>query len=99
MNGLYWEKWYNDNNMTSDEMGYIYYENKLLGVPRIRQLRVHSNSCKVMSSATHIFFFILLNSEQKNTVLINFIVNTNLLHPKTALFCINNIDWKKFKYI
>ncbi|GFN78422.1 polycystic kidney disease protein 2 [Plakobranchus ocellatus] len=47
LNGLYWEKWYNNNNMTSDEMGYIYYENKLLGVPRIRQLRVHSNSCKV----------------------------------------------------
>lgn len=28
-------------------MGYIYYENKLLGVPRMRQIRVHSNSCQV----------------------------------------------------
>ncbi|RUS85639.1 hypothetical protein EGW08_006585 [Elysia chlorotica] len=47
VNGLYWEKWYNDQNMSKPDMGYIYYENKLLGVPRIRQLRVHSNSCKV----------------------------------------------------
>ncbi|XP_076459207.1 polycystin-2-like isoform X2 [Babylonia areolata] len=47
MDGLYWEKWYNNDTLKADEMGYIYYENKLLGVPRIRQLRVHSNSCHV----------------------------------------------------
>lgn len=33
--------------MSDDQLGYIYYENKLLGVPRIRQLKVHSNSCVV----------------------------------------------------
>ncbi|KAK3795236.1 hypothetical protein RRG08_056296 [Elysia crispata] len=47
VNGLYWEKWYNNQNISAGDIGYIYYENKLLGVPRIRQLRVHSNSCKV----------------------------------------------------
>jgi len=49
VNGLYWEKWYNNDDIPadSDEAGYIYYENKLLGVPRIRQLKVHANSCEV----------------------------------------------------
>ncbi|XP_076462152.1 LOW QUALITY PROTEIN: polycystin-2-like [Babylonia areolata] len=47
MDGLYWETWYNNATMKPDEMGYIYYENKLLGVPRLRQIRVHSNSCQV----------------------------------------------------
>ncbi|KAL8603587.1 hypothetical protein ACOMHN_022539 [Nucella lapillus] len=47
VDGLYWESWYNNDTLKADEMGYIYYENKLLGVPRIRQLRVSSNSCSV----------------------------------------------------
>jgi len=45
--GLYWETWYNNETVPADQLGYIYYENKLLGVPRIRQLQVHSNSCVV----------------------------------------------------
>lgn len=45
MNGLYWENWYNGDNGTG--IGYIFYENKLLGVPRFRQLRVKNGSCKV----------------------------------------------------
>ena len=40
MDGLYWESWYNNRNLTQDELGYIYYENKLLGVARMRQLKV-----------------------------------------------------------
>ena len=47
VDGLYWETWYNNDTMKPDEMGYIYYENKLLGVPRLREIRVHSNSCQV----------------------------------------------------
>lgn len=47
LDGLYWENWYNNQSLPADEMGFIYYENKLLGVPRLRQLRVHSNSCQV----------------------------------------------------
>ena len=38
MDGLYWETWYNSRNLTDDEKGYIYYESKLLGVPRLRQV-------------------------------------------------------------
>jgi len=34
-NGLYWEKWYNDANVSQNEQGYIFYENKLLGLPRV----------------------------------------------------------------
>ncbi|XP_052762076.1 polycystic kidney disease 2-like 1 protein isoform X3 [Mya arenaria] len=45
--GLYWETWYNNVTVPEDQLGYIYYENKLLGVPRLRTLQVHSNSCVV----------------------------------------------------
>lgn len=45
LKGLYWEKWYNNEKVS--EYGYIYYENKILGLPRIRQLKVSSNSCVV----------------------------------------------------
>lgn len=38
LDGLYWETWYNSRNLTEDEQGYIYYESKLLGVPRLRQV-------------------------------------------------------------
>lgn len=44
LNGLYWET---EENATKP--GYIYFENKLLGVPRLRQLRVRPGSCKVHS--------------------------------------------------
>ncbi|ELT90189.1 hypothetical protein CAPTEDRAFT_169289 [Capitella teleta] len=47
VDGLYWETWYNDRNVSSDELGYIFYENKLLGVPRVRQLKVRNDSCVV----------------------------------------------------
>lgn len=45
LDGLYWEEWYNGENSTFSN--FIYYENKLLGVPRLRQVRVSKNSCKV----------------------------------------------------
>ena len=47
LDGLYWEQWYNGQNVTEDEKGYIFYENKLLGVPRLRQLKVTNDSCTV----------------------------------------------------
>ena len=47
MDGLYWETWYNKQNVTDDDRGYIFHENKLLGVPRIRHLKVRSDSCVV----------------------------------------------------
>lgn len=47
VDGLYWEKWYNNQNISADDLGYIYYENKLLGVPRMRQLKVMNGSCQV----------------------------------------------------
>jgi hypothetical protein len=45
INGIYWDTWYNGENTTDNN--FIYYENKLLGVPRLRQFRVKRNSCKV----------------------------------------------------
>lgn len=47
MDGLYWEKWYNNENVTEDELGFIFYENKMLGVPRLRQVKVTNESCVV----------------------------------------------------
>jgi len=49
MDGLYWESWYNQEAVEEEDLGYIYYENKLLGVPRIRQLKVFNGSCSVHS--------------------------------------------------
>jgi hypothetical protein len=45
LDGLYWESWYNGQN--ASQYGYVYYESKLLGVPRLRQLRVRNGSCTV----------------------------------------------------
>lgn len=45
LDGLYWENWYNGQPAT--QHGYIYFESKLIGVPRLRQLRVRNGSCVV----------------------------------------------------
>ncbi|MGH0140735.1 UNVERIFIED_CONTAM: hypothetical protein FKN15_072083 [Acipenser sinensis] len=47
LDGLYWSKWYNDKPLDLGPQSFIYYENMLLGVPRIRQLKVLNNSCQV----------------------------------------------------
>ena len=38
VDGLYTEKWY--NNEAVSEFGYILHESRLLGIPRIRQIKV-----------------------------------------------------------
>lgn len=45
--GLYWEHYYNNDTVKPDDLGFIYFENKILGRPRIRQLRVKNDSCVV----------------------------------------------------
>ncbi|XP_063291145.1 polycystin-2-like protein 1 [Pelobates fuscus] len=47
LDGLYWTKWYNNATLVNTSNSFIYYENLLLGVPRIRQLKVKNNSCVV----------------------------------------------------
>uniref|UniRef100_A0A8C7CCJ4 Polycystin 2 like 1, transient receptor potential cation channel n=1 Tax=Oncorhynchus kisutch TaxID=8019 RepID=A0A8C7CCJ4_ONCKI len=47
LDGLYWTKWYNDQSLQNGDHSFIYYENMLLGVPRMRQIKVMNNSCKV----------------------------------------------------
>ncbi|XP_047459185.1 polycystic kidney disease 2-like 1 protein [Mugil cephalus] len=47
LDGLYWTKWYNNQSMDSGNQSFIYYENMLLGVPRMRQIKIKNNSCKV----------------------------------------------------
>ncbi|ETE65272.1 Polycystin-2, partial [Ophiophagus hannah] len=39
LDGLYWEMWYN-NKTVAENRSFIYHENLLLGVPRIRQLKL-----------------------------------------------------------
>lgn len=43
---MYWELWYNNKSLPENQ-SLIYYENLLLGVPRLRQLRVRNESCSV----------------------------------------------------
>ena len=40
LSGLYSQKWYNDREITDEQTGYVLFENKILGSPRLRQLRV-----------------------------------------------------------
>lgn len=48
VDGLYWDSWYGNKQLNNVKDGSrIYYENVLLGVPRVRQLRVRNNTCKV----------------------------------------------------
>ncbi|XP_057704077.1 polycystic kidney disease 2-like 1 protein isoform X1 [Corythoichthys intestinalis] len=47
LDNLYWTKWYNNQSMDSGDQSFIYYENMLLGVPRMRQIKIKNNSCKV----------------------------------------------------
>nr|XP_006042336.2 polycystin-2 isoform X3 [Bubalus bubalis] len=46
LDGLYW-KTQPSNRTEADNRSFIYYENLLLGVPRIRQLRVRNGSCSI----------------------------------------------------
>nr|XP_046257929.1 polycystic kidney disease 2-like 1 protein [Scatophagus argus] len=47
IDGLYWTKWYNNQSLDSGDQSFIYYENMLLGVPRMRQIKIMNNSCMV----------------------------------------------------
>ncbi|XP_051019817.1 polycystic kidney disease 2-like 2 protein [Acomys russatus] len=50
LEGLYWDSWYNHQQLYSlKNSSRIYCENILLGVARVRQLRVRNNTCKVYS--------------------------------------------------
>ncbi|XP_075421646.1 polycystin-2 isoform X2 [Ascaphus truei] len=46
LDGLYWDHWYNNRTMAENQ-SFIYYENLLLGVPRLRQLKVKNGSCAI----------------------------------------------------
>ncbi|KAG5848167.1 hypothetical protein ANANG_G00095580 [Anguilla anguilla] len=46
LNGLHWEVWYN-NRTLAENQSLVYYENLLLGVARIRQVKVRNQSCTV----------------------------------------------------
>lgn len=43
---MYWEVWYNNKSLPENQ-SLIYYENLLLGVPRLRQVKVRNESCSV----------------------------------------------------
>jgi polycystin 2 len=54
LNGLYFDTWYDGTSTSAANLGYIFYQNKLLGPPRIMQVRVKDNSCKIGSQAAKI---------------------------------------------
>ncbi|XP_052545988.1 polycystic kidney disease 2-like 2 protein [Tympanuchus pallidicinctus] len=48
LDGLYWNTWYDNRTMTDlENTSYIFYENLLLGVAQIRQLKVRNNTCTI----------------------------------------------------
>ncbi|XP_019390278.1 PREDICTED: polycystic kidney disease 2-like 2 protein [Crocodylus porosus] len=48
LDGLYWDTWYNNKTIPDPKNGsHIYYENLLLGVARVRQLKVRNNTCSI----------------------------------------------------
>jgi len=47
LNGLFDQTWYNGEPLEENQYGYVLFENKILGLPRLRQLRVTNHSCKV----------------------------------------------------
>ncbi|NXG31775.1 PK2L2 protein, partial [Dromaius novaehollandiae] len=48
LDGLYWDKWYNNMTLTIQKnSSRIYYENLLLGVAQIRQLKVRNGTCSI----------------------------------------------------
>ncbi|TFK09595.1 meckelin-like [Platysternon megacephalum] len=48
LDGLYWDTWYNNKTLTSHKnSSHVYYENLLLGVAQIRQLKVRNNTCAI----------------------------------------------------
>ncbi|XP_061573957.1 polycystin-2 isoform X2 [Cololabis saira] len=46
LSGMYWEVWYNNKSLPENQ-SFIYYENLLLGVPRLRQIKVRNESCSI----------------------------------------------------
>ncbi|XP_076365526.1 polycystin-2-like isoform X2 [Tachypleus tridentatus] len=55
LDSLYWENWYNSDAVGSQDRN-VLYENRLLGSPRLRQLRVRNDSCKVHDEFTSTIF-------------------------------------------
>ncbi|XP_030360016.1 polycystic kidney disease 2-like 2 protein [Strigops habroptila] len=47
LDGLYWDKWYNNTTLTLQNYSHIYYENLLLGVAQVRQVKVRNNTCSI----------------------------------------------------
>lgn len=43
---MYWEVWYNNKSLPENQ-SLIYYENLLLGVPRLRQVKVRNETCSI----------------------------------------------------
>ncbi|XP_062826399.1 polycystin-2-like protein 2 isoform X3 [Anolis carolinensis] len=51
LDGLFWNTWYNTNSTSIHRnSSHIYYENLLLGVPQIRQLKIRNNTCSIYPS-------------------------------------------------
>lgn len=57
-NSFYWDYWYYPvHNIAPANINerYVFYENKLIGVPRLRQLKVRGDSCMIHSYFKKVF--------------------------------------------
>ena len=56
LKALYMTTWYNGRyDLPINEREFIYFENKLVGVPQIRQLRIGLNTCRIPSYVQNSF--------------------------------------------
>jgi hypothetical protein len=69
LDGLFDQKWYNGENLTEEQYGYVLFENKILGLPRFRQLRVGKFDYFLILN--HLFF----NYSRLLIILALFIIN------------------------
>jgi polycystin 2 len=52
--GLYFETWYDGNSTADENLGYILYQNKILGKVRMTQKRVKSEACTIPKMVSNI---------------------------------------------
>ncbi|KAG7279838.1 hypothetical protein CRUP_013748, partial [Coryphaenoides rupestris] len=93
LDGLYWTKWYNNQPLASGERSFIYYENMLLGVPRMRQIKIKNNSCKVHSDFQDEITgcFDVYNEVKEDDV--NFGDINGTARIVRAIFCVLHLDF------
>ncbi|KAI3378974.1 hypothetical protein SNEBB_006980 [Seison nebaliae] len=93
LNGIYWENWYNGDPIDvtdKTQAGFIYFENKVLGVPRIRQLKVRDGSCEVPNKFEDVILHCFGQFSKKNMDKAKFRIGANECTDLDEGFCFHS---------